>query len=135
MKVKVTEYKNVLVIVTLKPEKDDDFCPVTEPGRVGSVLINTGKHLGMSEEALAFMKKLRVSHDDMGEVDAWITDDGRSCFAWLGALSRFVGPDADLSNTGFQGIGFIEILNETNEKAKEAIDAHIMEEIIEKEKT
>lgn len=125
MKVKVTEYKNTLIIETLKREKDDDFIPVTEPGKVGSVVINTGKHLGISKEALKFMKGLKVSHDDIGEVDAWKTDDGRSCFAWLGGLKRSFGPDAELSNTGFQDIDFIEIPNETCEEAKVAINASI----------
>jgi len=122
MKVKVTEYKNYLVIKTLEPEKDDDFLPVTEPNLIGSILTNTGKHLGISKEALKFMKKLRVVGDDLGEIDAFKTYDGKSCFGWLGNLSRLVGPDAVLPNTGFENIDFIEIPNEPPKEAIEEID-------------
>lgn len=123
MKVKVTEYKNCVVIETLKPEKDDDFIPIG-PGKVGSVLINTGKHLGISKEALTFMRGLKISRDAIGEVDAWITDDGRSCFGWLGGLKRIVGPEAELPKTGFQDIDYIEIPNEPPGDAKKAIDKY-----------
>lgn len=122
MKVKVTEYKGHLIIETLKPDKDDDFIPVTEPGKIGSVLINTGKHLGISKEALTFMRRLKVSSDDIGEIDAWITEDGRHCFSWLGGLKRTVGPEVTLSNTGFQSIAFLGISNEPAEDAKVAIN-------------
>jgi hypothetical protein len=123
MKVKVTEYKGFLVINTIKPEKDNNFIPVTEPGRIGSTIIETSKHLGMSKEAFAFLKKLRVSKDDVGDVDAWKTVDGTSCFSWMGPLKRLVGPDAELSSSGAADIDYIEIPNdETDENAKLVID-------------
>ncbi len=121
MKVKVTKYKGYIVIETLKPDADNDFVPIG-PGKIGCVLMNTGKHLGASKEAMTSMKKLKVSRDDIGEVDAWITDDGRHCFSWLGGLKRFVGPEAELSNTGFSDIAFIEIPNDTPVEAMAAID-------------
>ena len=123
MKVKVTEYKNVLIIETLEPEKDKDFIPVTEPGHIGNVLKNTKKHLGISEEALKFIKGLKSSGDDIGEIDLWKTENGKSCFGWMGPLSRLVGPEAKLSNTGFQDIDFIESPNKPPTGAKKAINA------------
>lgn len=121
MKVKVTEYNGLVVIETLKPEKDEDFIPVTEPGKVGSVLIDTGKHLGISKEALAIMKDLYISHDDIGDVDAWKAGD-RDCFGWLGPLIRIVGPKAELSNTGWGNIAHIDIPNETSEHIVKELD-------------
>lgn len=127
IKVKVTEYKDTLVIETLKPEKDKDFIPVTEPGKVGSVLINTGKLLGISDEALWFMQRLRKSGDAIGDVDAWITADGRHCFSWLGNLHKVVMPDATLSKTGFQHINYIKIPNKPPKGAREAIDVYLLQ--------
>lgn len=124
IKVKVTEYKGMLIIETLKPEKDKDFITIKESGRIGNVLVNTGKHLGISAEALVFMKNLKISGDDIGEVDAWKTKNGKSCFGWLGPISRVIGPAAELSNTGFQDIDFVEIPNETIEAARKAIDKY-----------
>lgn len=120
MKVKITEYRGMVVIETLKPEADKNFVPVG-PGKVGSVLMNTGKHLGISKEALAFMKRLPKSSDDIGEVDAWSTAD-KDCFAWLGALERPVGKNAELSNTGWTNIAYIDISNETSEHIVKKID-------------
>lgn len=128
MKVKITEYKNVLIIETLEPEKDDNFIPVTEKGKIGSVLINTKEHLGISKEALKFMKGLKSSTDDIGEIDSWKTKDGKDCFGWIGPLSRLVGSKAELSNRGFQDIDFIEIPNKPPIKAKTAIDKENKEE-------
>ena len=121
MKVKITEYKGLVVIETLKPEEDAEFIPVTKPGQIGSTLINTGKNLGISKEALAIMKGFHVSRDDIGEVDAWKAGD-KDCFGWLGAMDRIIGPDAELPNNGWGGIAFIDIPNETSPGAKEAID-------------
>lgn len=120
MKVKITEYTGVIVIETLKPEADKDFVPVG-PGKVGSVLTNTRKHLGISKKALVLMKKLPVSSDDIGEVDAWKAGD-RDCFGWLGPLNRIVGLDAELSNTGWGNIAYIDIPNETSEWVMKEID-------------
>lgn len=120
MKVKVTEYRNLIVIETLKPEADKDFVPVG-PGKVGSVLINTRKHLGISKKALALMKRLDVSSDDIGEIDAWKAGD-RDCFSWMGPLSRVVGLNADLARGGWANIAHIDIPNETSEEIVKKID-------------
>ena len=122
MKVKVTELNGQVIIETLIKEKDADFIPVTEQGKIGSVMINTGKHLGMSKEALSFIKKLKVTGDDIGDVDGFIAGDNKHVFGWLGSLNRAVGPDATLPNNGFQDIDFIEIPNETSQWIIDAID-------------
>ena len=59
LKVKIVEYKGYILIETLKPEKDDNFIPVTEPGKVGSVLKNTEKYLGISDEAWKIIKSFK----------------------------------------------------------------------------
>lgn len=125
MKVKVTEYKGHVVVETLKPEADEDFIPVTEPGKIGSVLINTGKHLGISKEALAIMKGYKVSMDDIGEVDAWKTDDGKDCFAWLGPLDRPFSAQSELSRNGWADIDYIDIPNETSQWIRKEMDAAV----------
>ena len=128
VKVKLTVYKDFLVIDTLKREadcclyqKDADFRPI-ESGFVGCSLKNTGKHLGISKEALAFMKELRVSGDDLAELNTYITTDGTHCFGWLGAPCRLVGVEATLPHIGFTDIDFVEIPNITNDKAMASIN-------------
>ena len=53
IKVKVTSHEGFLVIETIKPKEDKNFAPVGG-SRIGSVLINTGKYLGMSHEAFTY---------------------------------------------------------------------------------
>ena len=121
MKVKVTEHSGVVIIETLDPKQDADFMPAGG-NKIGCHLANTGKHLGISKEALAVMKGYMISMDDLGEVNAFISDDGVHRFSWLGGTKRLVGPKAELSSTGFTDIDHIEIPNEAPAEAVEVID-------------
>ena len=123
LKVKVVEYHGEIIIETLKPDKDEYFIPVTEPGHVGSVLTNTGRFLGMSKEAWALIKSLKKSHDDLGEVTAWKAGD-KDCFGWLGPIGRRVGPEATVDRGGIQDIDFVTIPNILNPEIKDIIDCN-----------
>ena len=120
MKVKVTTYKGYLIIETLEPEEDKDFLPI-KSGRIGCLVSNTSKNLGISEEAWTFLKKLKVVGDDLGDVDAWKAGEIH-CFGWIGPLIRVVGPKAVVSNIGIQDIDFIEISNDTSQWIKNAME-------------
>lgn len=128
LKVKIVEYKGEIIIETLKPEKDDNFIPATEPGKVGSVIINTEKYLGISDKAWKIIKGFKKSGDCIGEVDAWKTNDGKSCFGWLGAMGRRIGQWAETSRNGIADIKFVPIQNILNPTIKEKIDAIDLEE-------
>ena len=117
MKVKLTLHMDYLVIDTLDRTKDEDFRPI-EAGYVGCSLKNTGKHLGISEEALMFIKALQVSGDDIG----FIPNDNTHHFSWLGPPCRLVTSDAELPNSGFADIDFIKVPNVTNSAAIQAVD-------------
>jgi len=121
MKVKVTEHKGVVVIETLDPKQDADFMPAGG-SKIGCHLANTGKNLGISKEALAVMKGYMISMDDLGEVHAFISDDGVHRFSWLGGTKRLVGPKAELSAKGFTDISHIEIPNEPPQEAITVIE-------------
>ena len=84
IRVKITLYKEILCIETIKPDEDKYFVPVGN-GRIGCVLIGTDKRLGISKEALEWLKEIPKSHDDIGDVDCWISVRGW-CFGWLGGL-------------------------------------------------
>lgn len=129
LKVKIVEYKGNIIIETLKPEKDDNFLPVTEPGKVGSVLKNTEKYLGISNKAWKIIKSFRRSGDDIGEVMAWNSKDGNNgCFGWLGGLTRRIGPLATVDRNGIADIKFVSIQNILNPTIKEKIDINDQEE-------
>lgn len=119
---KVTAYKEHLIIDTVKPEKTENFIPVGN-GRIGCVLINTDKLLGMSKEAFSLMKKLKVNGDAIGDISTWKTTDERNCFSWVGGLKRLVDvKNCECSRDGIIDIEHIIIENEVPEEAKTVID-------------
>ncbi len=123
LKVKVTAYKGLIIISPVTIEKEDDFIPVTEPGHVGSVLSDTERRLGVSEEAWALLKTIPKSHDDIGEVDVWMAGV-KGCFGWLGSLYRVIDPTkCDTSRTGIEDIPHVTIPNEPPSEAVQVIDS------------
>jgi len=123
LKVKVTVYKNQLCIETVEPKKeDDDFVPAGD-GRIGCVLINTEDKLGLSEEAVEFLRKTKQSRDDIGDVDTWKTNDGKGCFAWIGGMFSIKGDQAEGSRKhDVDAIPYVTIPNDTPDGAKVIID-------------
>jgi hypothetical protein len=91
-KVRVTVYRENLVIETLPPfTQSETFIPNGD-GRFGCVLLDTATNLGVSQEALDFMRKVPRGSDDVGDIMWWGAGTGESCFAWFG------GPCAVKSN-------------------------------------
>jgi len=118
---KVTCHNNVLVIEGPAPDfKHADWVPVG-PGKIGCVLMDTAKHLGVSEEAL---KKVRRSRDDIGDVDWFASHNNGHCFAWLGGLKAIFGEGAEGSRTYAvpEPGGYVVIPNDVPEEARRIID-------------
>jgi hypothetical protein len=124
MKAKVTAYKGILVIEAQEPEKPDpDWVPIG-PGKIGCVLCNTKKNLGVSEEALALLALVKRSRDAIGDVDWWAADDGTKVFGWLGGFCRILRPteiEGSRDYTVFRE-DCIVIPNDVPEEARKAID-------------
>ena len=123
LKVRITSHKNHLIIETLKPEEDKNFIPVGG-SRIGCVLIETDKYLGMSKEAFDLLKTIKRSGDDIGDVSAWRTTDNRDCIAWLGNVKRLVNMEsAEGDNGGIADIAYVTIDNVSPEDAVALIDS------------
>ena len=122
--VKVTCHKNRLVI----KGPDENFVHANwvplAPGLVGSMLRNTAEHLGVSEEALAWLKKVRRSRDAIGEVDWFEAQKGIHCFGWLGGLRAIFSDGAEGSRSYVvpEPGGYIVIPNDVPEGARKYID-------------
>lgn len=60
--------------------------------RLGTVCINSDKHVGVTKEALEPLKKLLLAThkncDCMGDIDMWKTTDNKTCFSWIGPIKR-----------------------------------------------
>lgn len=124
LKVKGTVYKGQLCIETVNPkEKDKDFIPAGG-SKIGCVLINTEKKLGLSKEAVEFLRGVKIVGDDIGDVDTFTSDKGDGVFAWLGGMFSIKGDWAVGSRThNIDAIKFETIPNDTPDAAKKAVDA------------
>lgn len=124
MKVKLTVFSDVLVIETVEPENENypGWVPVG-PGKIGCVLCDTKRGLGASQEALDWLKGVKRSHDDIGDVDWFAVNDGTKAFGWIGGLCSLKSRGCDGSRS-FQV--FPEdctiIPNDVPDEAKKAIE-------------
>lgn len=122
LKVKVTAHENYLIIETLDEKEDENFIPVGG-SRVGSVLIETDKYLGMSKEAKILLKTLKKSGDDIGEISTWTTNDNKDCFSWLGGFKRLVNMNtAEGDSKGIVDIKHVTIENVVPQEAIDVIN-------------
>lgn len=123
-KVKLTVYKDVLVIETVEPENENypGWVPIG-PGKIGCVLCNTKRGLGASQEALDWLGKVPRSRDAIGDVDWWACADGTKAFSWLGGVCSIKRRGAEGSrNYEVFKKDCVEIPNDVPEKAQKAID-------------
>ena len=87
-RVEITTYRGRLIIDTINHEEHPDWEPIG-PGQFCCVLIDTGKHLGISAEALDQLRR-----EDVGWALCWFSSPRRGwCLQWWGAPNRFIGPD------------------------------------------
>ena len=88
--VQVTAYNNHVVIFA-DPEapETEEWVPCGN-GKFGCVLINTKGKLGISQEALELLRKIKRGRDSLGDLDCFKTADNRWCFSWIGGLARFI---------------------------------------------
>lgn len=121
LKVKVTAHKNFIVIEPLQLKEDKNLIPPGN-GKIGTVLIDTKKYLGMSKEAVKTLKKLKKSYDDIGDILTWKSADGKHCFGWIGSMYGLFDIDnAEGDRNGIIDIDHVEIPNDIPEKAMEVI--------------
>jgi hypothetical protein len=104
LKVEVVAYKGLLVIIPKDPEKNVGknfgWYPLGQT-RIGSVLVDTKKLLGVSRQAFELMKKIEVGRDCIGDIDWWRCDDGTYAFAWFGPIYRVIDPESAIAARGF----------------------------------
>jgi hypothetical protein len=122
LKVKVTAYEQNLIIEVIDGKEDKNFIPIGE-GRIGCVLIETDTCLGMSKEAFELLKTIKKSHDDIGDVTAWKTDDDKNCFGWLGGFKKIINMEkAEGDSSGIADIKHVTIENDVPQEAIDVIN-------------
>ena len=120
---KVMEYKGVLVceLVAEKSIEGEVHCSLDNPGVFGQIIMNTGRHLGVSKEAFAILQSLKPGQSSLGEID-WFTSADSDCFGWIGGPYALLDPKSIEPSRQYQVGAFVEIKNDVPEGAKDAID-------------
>ncbi len=103
LKVRVVAYNNKLIFIPNKPYENigDGWYPVNDKGNIGSVISNTPKNLGISEEALELMQKVKRGSDGIGDIDWFKTNKHEYVFSWIGGLYRILDPSDSVTARGF----------------------------------
>lgn len=120
----VTAYKGKLVL-ELKVDKSSEEVSTSldNPGSFGQVIMNTGKNLGVSAEALALLKTVKSGHDSIGDVDWFVSDQQGDVFGWMGGAFAIKDPRFCESARNFALRSHVVIANEPAPGAMEFIDA------------
>jgi hypothetical protein len=129
LKVRVVAYEGLIIIEPIEPEKnvgkDFGWIPMGQT-RIGSVLCDTKKYLGISKEAFELMKKIQVGRDCIGDLDWFACNDGTTAFSWYGPIYRVINPETAIAARGFVTDKLLEtctlISNDVPAEAVELID-------------
>ena len=130
LKVEVVVYKGLLVVIPKEPEKNvgksHGWIPAGQT-RLGSVLCDTNKYLGVSRQAFDLMKKIKVGRDCVGDIDWFWCEDGTYAFSWWGPIYRVINPETAIAARGFKVTNLLLgtctlIPNDVPAEATEVID-------------
>jgi hypothetical protein len=106
MKVQVFAYKGYLVVAPNEPEQgiNDNWWPTggKDGDRLGCVLGDSEKNLGVSPEAIELMKTIEVGRDAIGDLDWWWCTDETYAFSWWGPIFRIIEPKTCVTARGFR---------------------------------
>jgi len=125
MHARLTAYRGILV-VEMVPDQfiDGDATANARLRSLGTIIHDTGRHLGVSEEALALLKMVKRGLDRIGDLAWFRSDDGKDHFAWLGGPKRLVNPKDAEAARGYEILSHQVIPNEVPEGARTAIEAN-----------
>lgn len=72
----VTAYKGSLVFeLKVNKSSDEVHSSIDDPGSLGQVILNSGKNVGISAEALELLSQVPIGHDSIGGVDWFKSQD------------------------------------------------------------
>lgn len=120
---RVTTYKGKIIceLVTQKSIKNEILTSIDHGMKLGQVVFNTSKHLGISKEALSLLKLLKPGKQALGKL-SWFSHNGTNHFGWLGEpYSIFDVSTLEVSKE-YQILNHQEIINDVPPGAKKAID-------------
>lgn len=127
MHAEVTAYQG-RIVVELKTRKPVPGELILTRGKAEQgihIIKDTARHLGVSCEALALLKRVRrTKGGSAGDLD-WSRDlEGMANFGWRGADCLIVSPETCLGSSHFGVRSYVEIPNRVPEGARRQLDKY-----------
>ena len=126
MHARITAHKGILVVELVHNQVTEDGGR-SSPDKLrnlGTIVHDTRRYLGVSNEALALLKVVKRGLDRIGDFAWFRSDDGMDHFAWLGGPKRLVDPKEVATARTYEILAHRVIPNEVPEGAKAAIEAN-----------
>lgn len=103
IKVRVLAHDGNIVIVPEAAEEGimDRWWP-TGGNRMGCVVEDSRRRVGISKEAIDLMRGIKTGRDSIGDIDWHWCVDGTYAFGWWGAIYRIIRPHEDIGARDFK---------------------------------
>lgn len=126
MHARITAHKGILVVELVQNQvtADGGRSSPDKLRNLGTIVHDTRRYLGVSNEALALLKVVKRGLDRIGDFAWFRSDDGMDHFAWLGGPKRLVDPRGVATARTYEILAHQVIPNEVPEGAKAAIEAN-----------
>ncbi|MFJ4289526.1 hypothetical protein ACIP1U_06990 [Cupriavidus sp. NPDC089707] len=121
---RITAHKGILVVELVPDQANGDGTSPSKLRNLATVIHDTGRHLGVSEEALALLKLVKRGLDRIGDFAWFSSDDGKDHFAWLGGPKRLVNPASVAAARDYAILAHRVIPNHVPDGAKVAIETN-----------
>ena len=96
MRTKVYAYRGIIGVES-DPKAEGLLNDPTKPGQLGYVV--DAKFVDVSKQALALLKTIPKSRDDIGDMDVYAADSGMVVFCWLGGSRVMLNPASGISGS------------------------------------
>ncbi len=126
MHARITAHKGILVVELVRNQVTADAgrSSLDKLRNLGTIVHDTRRYLGVSDEALALLKVVKRGLDRIGDFAWFRSDDGMDHFAWLGGPKRLVDPKEVATARSYEILAHQVIPNDVPEGARAAIEAN-----------
>lgn len=121
---RITAHKGILVVELVPDPANGDGTSTDKLRNLATVIHDTGRHLGVSKEALALLKMVKRGLDRIGDFAWFSSDDGKDHFAWLGGPKRLVNPTSVAAARDYAILAHRVIPNQVPDGARMAIETN-----------
>lgn len=121
---RITAHKGILVVELVPDRANGEGTSTHKLRNLATVIHDTGRHLGVSEEALSLLKLVQRGLDRLGEFAWFSSDDGKDHFAWMGGPKRLVNPTSVAAARDYAILAHQVIPNHVPDGARMAIEAN-----------